>query len=118
MADTVVLELLVENDWVVETLKALGSGHMLHLSFGYDQVEPATLSALESGSLGVGAQGEILTIGPVLRRVAIFELQKVNLMKEYLRLDFRLLTVTPFIRNGIKAEGTHFRCRCRPVTPG
>ena len=28
-----VLELLVENTWVVETLKALGSGHMLHLSF-------------------------------------------------------------------------------------
>ena len=44
MSENGILELLVENAWVVETLKALGSGHMLHLSFSYDQVEPETLA--------------------------------------------------------------------------
>jgi len=109
-----VLELLVENAWVVETLKALGSGHMLHLSFSYDQVEPETLAALKEGTLGRGAPGEVLVIGPVLRRVATFEIENVNLLPGHLRLDFRLISVIPFIRDGMRPDGTRYRCRYRP----
>ena len=100
-----VLELLVENAWVVETLKALGSGHMLHLSFSYDQVEPETLAALKEGTLGRNAPGEVLVIGPVLKRVAIFEIEHVNLLPGHLRLDFRLISVAPFIRDGMRPDG-------------
>lgn len=108
-----VLELLVEGAWVVDTLRALGSGHMLHLSFGTDQVEPETLSAMESGRIGPGALGEILAMGQRLKRVATFELQKINLFQNYLRLDFRLLSVAPFIRNGERGDGLRYRCYFR-----
>lgn len=108
-----ILELLVESAWVVETLKALGSGHMLHLSYAYDQVEPGTLAALRQGSLGPGTPGEILMIGPRLRRVAVFELVRANLLRDYLRLDFRLLSVTPYIRNGSRPDGQRYLCRYR-----
>lgn len=114
MHDQGVLELLVENTWVVETLKALGSGHMLHLSFDHDLIEPQTLAALKEGSLGPGATGEVLVLGPTRRRVATFELQRVNHSRHFIRFDFRLLSVTPFIRDGERPDGNHYRCRYRP----
>lgn len=108
-----VLELLVENAWVVETLKALGSGHMLHLCFAHELIEPETLDGLRSGALGPGLLGEILVIGPVLRRVATFELQRANDLQGFMRFDFRLLSVAPFIRNGSKGDGLKYWCRYR-----
>jgi len=113
VAEGGVLELLVENAWVVETLKALGSGHMLHLSFSYDQVEPDTLVGLKTGALCPGVLGEILMLGPMWRRVATFELQKINDLKGFVRLDFRLLSVTPYVRDGQRADGDLYRCRYR-----
>ena len=114
MSENGILELLVENAWVVETLKALGSGHMLHLSFSYDQVEPETLAELREGTLGRDISGEILVIGPTLRRVATFEIENVNLLPGHLRLDFRLISVAPFIRDGVRPDGVKYRCRYRP----
>lgn len=86
---------------------------MLHLSFARDQVEPETLALLVSGELGPGTPGEILTAGRTLKRVAVFELQKVNDLKGFIRLDFRLLSVTPFIRDGVRHDGRRYLCSYR-----
>ena len=109
------LELLVENMWVVETLKALGSGHMLHLSFAFDQVESKTLAGLRAGVLGAGTLGEILVAGEVLKCVATFEIQRVNDLNGFIRLDFRLLSVTPFVRDGTRPDGKKYLCRYRQI---
>ncbi len=111
MPDHGLLELLVENTWVVETVKALGSGHMLHLSYAYDRIAPETLADLRAGALGAGDAGEILVVGQTLKRVATFELHRVNDLKGFVRLDFRLLSVTPFIRDGEKPDGIQYLCR-------
>lgn len=109
------LEILVENPWVVETLKALGGGHVVHLAFADREIEPATREGLLSGELGPGTLGEVLLIGPKLRRVATFELHAVTRQPGYVSLDLRLLGVTPFVRDGVKAEGMEYRCRFRPM---
>ncbi len=108
-----ILELLLENAWVVETLKALGSGHMLHLSFAFDQVAPDTLADMESGALGPGALGEIAIKGADKKRVATIELQRINWQKGFIRLDFRLLSVAPFERDGDGGNGRPYLCRYR-----
>jgi len=108
-----VLELLVETGWVVETLKALGGGHMAYLSFAVEQVEPTTLCDLRAGKLAPGATGEILAIGTVLKPIALFELVKFNDQPGFIRLDFRLLSVVPFMRGSNQMDGHEYRCRYR-----
>ncbi|MCL6613962.1 MAG: hypothetical protein K6U03_05020 [Firmicutes bacterium] len=113
MADGV-LEVLVESPWVVETLKALGGGHVVDLTFAEGEIEPVTRRGFLSGELGAGTLGEVLLIGPRLRRVATFELHAVTRQPGYVRLDLRLLGVTPFVRDGVKAGEFEYRCRFRP----
>ena len=115
MAEGCVLELLVENAWVAETLKALGGGHILHLSYAHDRIEPVTLSELRAGTMGAGTMGEILAVGPPCRRIAIFELHQFNDLQGFVRLDLRLLSVAPFVRDGAQADGNKYLCRCRRV---
>jgi hypothetical protein len=108
-----ILELLIENDWAVETLKALGGGHIWHLSYPLAKVDPAALDDIKTGALGQGAEGEILLTGAVLKRVATFETLKANDGQDFVRIDFRLLSVVPFVRDGTIKDGIRYYCRYR-----
>lgn len=105
------LRMLVWNEWLVETIIKLGSGYSTHLSYQYSEIEPQVLQDIHHSTLSPGVFGEIIHQGKQPpRKVALAEVFKLNDFRDSIRFDIRLLSVDPFIRNGIVQRDSEYAC--------
>lgn len=105
------LHLLIQKAWLVESITSLGSGYLIHLAYKESQIDPEVLADIRSQSLGEDGLGEIIHVGESSnRRVAEVEVVKVNDYQNFIRFDLRLLSVTPFIRDGFEDIQTNYLC--------
>lgn len=105
------LQMIVKNEWVVESITSLGSGYLAHLAYQYSEIDPEVLEDIQNQNLDEGSLGEIIHLGAKgNRRVAKVEIYKVNDFQSYLRFDFRLLEVKPFLRNGYTSLPSQYMC--------
>lgn len=105
------LQLLIRNEWLVESLTSLGSGYITHLVYPKVDIDPAVLKDLTNHVLGEGVLGEVGYIGRhPNRKVAEVEIFAINDYQSFTRFDLRLLEVGPFIRDGIMVHNSKYLC--------
>lgn len=109
------IQLLLEKDWAVDSIITLGSGYLFHLTYLEEQVQPELLSDLRSGRVSAGHPLEILhaKAGRYFR-VALSELSGFYDYQHFIRVDFRILQVPPYLRDGTLRNGWNYFCRYRP----
>ncbi|HOJ78724.1 MAG TPA: hypothetical protein PLZ08_08425 [Bacillota bacterium] len=111
------LQLMVKNDWIVESLMGLGSGYLAHLAYQYSEISPEVKEAIQNGNLGEGVLGEIIHLGSTVNRIiAKIEIEKINRFDGFIRFDFRLLEVR-LIKNSLANEESQYLC-CFKKSPG
>lgn len=105
------VQLVIEADWVVESIISLGSGYQFHLTYGIGQVQPETLADLRNGQIEKGHPLEIIHASHGhLERVAEAELEDFMDYQNFIRIDFRILQVPPSLRDGIAENGRKYFC--------
>lgn len=105
------LQLLVKNQWLVESITSLGSGYLSYLTYLSSDIEPEVLIAIQQQQLAGGSLGEVIKIGPAQnRRIAEVELNEIHNFDSFIRFDFRILEVIPFLRDGIVSHQTDYLC--------
>ena len=105
------LRLIINNQWLVDSITGLGSGYQIHLVYPNPEIAPEVLLDIESGSLNEGVLGEIIHCGPKASRlVATVETSQVNTFPNYIRFDLRILETTPFVRDGAMPQNTKYQC--------
>ena len=105
------LQMTVKNEWVVESITSLGSGYLAHLAYQYCEIGPDVIEDIQNHRLEEGTLGEIIHLGEKgNRRIAKVEIYKINDFQSYIRFDFRLLEVKPFLRNGYTNLPSEYLC--------
>ncbi len=96
------LQMLIKEQWLVESIKSLGSGYCTHLAYQLNDIEPEILTDLQNPGLGE-VLGEIIKAGKKPEQaghlVATVEVEKINHFPSFIRFDLRILEVLPFLRN-------------------
>lgn len=109
------IQLLIEKDWAVDSIITLGSGYLFHLTYTEEQVQPDLLADLRSSRVSIGHPLEILHLKTERYfRVALAELSGFYDYQHFIRVDFRILQVPPYLRDGTPKNGHNFFCRYRP----
>lgn len=93
------LQLFIEREWSVETIRSLGSGFLYHLTYPTYLIEPELLTDLRCGNVPVGTEAQVLMCqNQTLRRIALGELEKINDFGTFIRIDFRILRTNPSLK--------------------
>lgn len=101
----------VLNEWVMESLCSLGSGSMYHLSYHPSLIAPGLTMEIRDGRLVTGNPVQIvLHKNGTTRKIAEAELQSVVDFKDYVRFEFRILSVIPFLRDGAAMNMDGYLC--------
>lgn len=109
------IQLLIEKEWAVDSIVTLGSGYLFHLMYTEEQVQPELLADLRSNRVSVGYPLEILhNKADRYFRVALAELSGFYDYHHFIRVDFRILQVPPYLRDGNPKNGWNYFCRYRP----
>ncbi|HEY8463639.1 MAG TPA: hypothetical protein VIM29_06425 [Bacillota bacterium] len=110
-ANPKVLQMVVKNEWAVDSISSLGSGYFSFLAFQYSEIDPEVLNDIQTQQIGEGIWGEIIHLKKnTFRRVALVEVKKINDFNTFLRFDFMILNVAPFLRNGVKTCQSKYKC--------
>ncbi|HYH02093.1 MAG TPA: hypothetical protein VEC37_03255 [Bacillota bacterium] len=105
------LQMVVKNEWAVDSISSLGSGYCSFLAYQYDEVDPEVLDDIRARQIGEGVWGEIIHVKKSgSRRVALVEIKQVNDFDSFVRFDFMILNVAPFLRNGVKPCQSSYKC--------
>ncbi len=105
------LHLLIQNQWLVDSVTSLGSGYLIHLVYQDSEIAPDLLAEIKAGRFQIGVLGEIVQIDKgKKRRVAMVEVSKVNDYQNFVRWDLRILVVHPFVRDGVATSGERYLC--------
>ncbi len=93
------LQILIKEQWLVESIRALGSGYYSHLAYPLHEIEPDVGNDIQNPKLK-GVLGEIInTDGQTGQLIATVEVERVNHFQSFIRFDFRILEINPFIRD-------------------
>jgi hypothetical protein len=102
------LQMLVENEWAVDSISSLGGGYYSFLVYQDREIDPEVLTDIRSQRIGSDTLGEIIQAQQNSgRRVATVAIKTINDFNDFIRLDFMILNVIPFLRG-----------RCRPCPAG
>jgi hypothetical protein len=113
--ETKTLQMLVKNEWVVDSISSLGSGYFSFLVYQVGEIAPEVLTDLRDRLISVDAPGEIIQVKEGSgRRVATVNLKKVADFQEFVRVEFMILSVIPFLRGGWQSSPTGYQCFYRP----
>jgi hypothetical protein len=105
------LRMIVTHEWAVDSIRSLGSGYVSFLAFENSEIAPDVLDDIQSRIIGEGTWAEILHLKKnSVRRVALVELNQINEFKSFFRFDFKILNVIPFLRDGIEAYQSDYKC--------
>lgn len=105
------LRLVVKNEWLVDSILFLGSGFITHLAYQNSEIEPELFKEIRAEGWGEDILGEIIHQSPKgERRIAKAEIIKANIFDGFVRFDFRLLEVKPFLRNEIYPAASSYLC--------
>ncbi|MGD9156549.1 MAG: hypothetical protein PVG90_13780 [Bacillota bacterium] len=115
MTDTVnevkTLQMLVENDWTVDSISSLGSGYYSFLVYQEGEIAPEVLADLRSERIDTDTVGEIIQVRCNSgRRVATVALKAINDYHDFVRWDFIILSVIPFLRGGPRPFLPGYQC--------
>jgi hypothetical protein len=105
------IQMLVQNDWTVDSISSLGSGYFSFLVYPEREIAPEVLADLRSKRIGADTAGEIIQVQQNSgRRVAIVTLKEINDYHNFVRWDFMILTVIPFLRGGLHPVRPSYQC--------
>jgi hypothetical protein len=105
------LRLVIKNQWLVDSIIFLGSGFTTHLAYSNSEIEPELFNDIRTDNWGEGMLGEIVHQSlEGERRIAKIEVIKANQFNGFVRFDFRLLEVKPFLRNGLHSVTSPYLC--------
>lgn len=105
------LHMIVKNEWLVDSIVCLGSGFTSHLAYQNREIEPEVLSDIRTNRFGEEQLGEVIHLSSKGgHRIAKVEIAKANDFETFIRFDFRLLEVRPFLRNGLIAMAPQYLC--------
>lgn len=105
------LQMVIINQWLVDSITSLGSGYLIHLTYPNDVIDPEVLLDIRNQCLENRVLGEIIFLGAdVNQRIAEVEVAEANDFKTFIRFDLRLLEVTPFIRNRLSDQQSAYQC--------
>ena len=106
-----ILYMAVLNEWVMESLCSLGSGNMYHLSYHPSLIAPELTMEIREGRLTTGNPIQIvLHKNGTTRRVSEAELHSVVDFRDYIRFEFRILSVIPFLKDGAVMNQDGYLC--------
>ena len=104
------LQMLIKEDWLVDSITNLGGGYFTHLSYQAADIDPKVLSDILHPDFR-GVFGEIIKLRPQdNRRIAVVEVSKTNDFKAFIRFDLRLLEVVPYIKDYLVAIQPDYLC--------
>ncbi len=107
------LHLLIKSQWLVDSITSLGSGYLIHLVYQNSDIAPDLRVEIAGGRFREGVLGEIIHFRPdVKRRVAMVEVNQVNVFQNFVRFDLRILEIIPFLRDGIGDADQGYLCYC------
>jgi dihydrofolate reductase len=105
------LLMLVNKQWLVESITSLGSGYLIHLAYKNEYIDPLVLTDIKS------EQGISKVLGEIIfkdlnnyQRIAGVEVVEVNDFNTFIRFDLRLLEVSPFLRGKWTDSETNYLC--------
>lgn len=105
------LLMLVNKQWLVESITSLGSGYLIHLAYKNEYIDPLVLTDIKS------EQGISKVLGEIIfqdqstsHRIAEIEVIEVNDFNTFIRFDLRLLEVNPFLRGKWINSQTGYLC--------
>jgi hypothetical protein len=105
------LRFIIKNEWLVDSILFLGSGFITHLAYQNSEIEPELFNDIRNANWRGDILGEIVqqsTKGE--RRIAKIDMIKANVFDGFIRFDFRLLEVKPFLRNGAQPVNSPYLC--------
>jgi hypothetical protein len=92
------LQMLIKETWLVESIKNLGSGYCTHLAYSINDIDPEVREDIQNPNFK-GVLGEIIKLDKTSSwRVAMMEVNQGNDFKDFIRFDFRLLEISPFMK--------------------
>lgn len=105
------LLMIVKKQWLVDSITGLGSGYLTHLTYQNEYIDSAVLADIKMN------QGLSKVLGEVIfqyqnsnQRIAEVEIIEVNDFNTFIRFDFRLLEVHPFIRGKCELSDSKYLC--------
>jgi hypothetical protein len=105
------LLLMVKKKWLVEAITSLGSGFLTHLAYQNELIDPNVLADIKSNQWEQKVLGEIIFQDQgTNHRIADVEVIEVNDYNTFIRFDFRLLEVSPFVRGKWTDLGSSYLC--------
>lgn len=112
------LQMLVKNQWLIDSIIGLGSGYFIHLTYKIIEISPKVLTDIRNHNLEEKVLGEIIfSSQSVYRCIAKVEIFTVNDFQSFVRFDFRLLEVSPFLRESGTFDDLNYLC-CYKKNPG
>jgi hypothetical protein len=105
------LQMVVQNDWTVDTISSLGSGYFSFLVYQEREIAPDVLRDFRDRLIGPDTVGEIVQARQNAgRRVALVAIKDINDFQGFFRLDFLILKVIPFLRGGLQVSLSDYQC--------
>lgn len=111
------LLMVVKKQWLVDSITSLGSGYLTHLTYQNELIDPVVLADIKMN------QGMLKVLGEVIfrdqnssQRIAEVEIIEANDFLTFIRFDFRLLEVIPFIRGKSRLSDSEYLCYYLPKT--
>ena len=104
------LRLVIQEAWLVESMKSLGSGYFTHLAYSIHDIDPKVRRDVQSPGIQ-GVLGEIIKLDKTSgRRVAVVEVVQTNNFHSFIRFDLRILEIIPFIKALSREISSKYRC--------
>lgn len=104
------LQMIIQEAWLVESIKNLGSGYCTHLAYSIHDIDPVVRRDIQNPGIQ-GVLGEIVKLDKTSgRRVAVVEVIKTNNFHSFIRFDLRLLEIIPFIKAFSTEISSKYRC--------
>ena len=105
------LRMVVKKQWLVESITSLGSGYLTHLTYQNEHIAPVVLADIQSSQGMPKVLGEVIFEEPSgSHPVAEVEIMEANNFNTFIRFDFRLLEVTPFLRHKGELPSSNYLC--------
>ncbi len=111
------LRMVVKKQWLVDSITSLGSGYLTHLTYQNEYIDPAVLADVKTNREMQKVLGEIIFQSQNLvqnqnigQRIAEVEFVEANDFNTFVRFDFRLLEVNPFIRRKCELLDSEYLC--------
>jgi hypothetical protein len=105
------LQMMIQNEWAVDSISSLGSGYFSFLVYQEREIAPEVLQDIRSRRIDADAVGEIIqTHQNSGRRVATVAIKTINDYHDFIRLDFMILNVIPFLRGGPPVRLSAYQC--------